>query len=60
MQCFKCGKSPAQGINLYRQNTKGEVGVWACAAHSKPVDDELVRIVKALSDSAAASPASES
>lgn len=48
MHCYICGKTPAQGANLYRQNAKGEVGVWACAAHSKPVEDELVRIVAHL------------
>jgi hypothetical protein len=43
-----CHKTPSDGTNLYRQNAKGQPGVWACAAHSKPVDDELVRIVAHL------------
>jgi hypothetical protein len=45
MKCHICGKPPSDGTNLFRQNAKGQVGVWACAPHSKPVDDELVRIV---------------
>lgn len=48
MKCHVCGKTPAQGVNLYRQNAKGVPGIWACAAHSKPVEDELVRIVANL------------
>ena len=46
--CFKCGKSVADGFNLYRQNAKGQPAIWACAACSKPVDDELVHIVANL------------
>lgn len=48
MKCHICGKASWQGFNLYRQNPKGEAGIWACAAHSKPVDDELVNIVANL------------
>lgn len=48
MKCHVCGKAPWQGFNLYRQNAKGQPGVWACAAHSKPVDDDLVNLVGQL------------
>jgi hypothetical protein len=48
MKCHVCHKTPSDGTNLYRQNAKGQPGVWACAAHSKPVDDELVRILAHL------------
>jgi uncharacterized cupin superfamily protein len=48
LKCHVCGKSASAGTNLYRQNPKGQPGVWACAAHSKPVEDELVRIVANL------------
>lgn len=51
MKCYKCEKTPTQGFNLYRQNQKGEVGVWACAEHSKPVDDDLVNVVGAIQKS---------
>jgi len=50
MKCHVCGKSPSSGTTLYRQNPKGQEGVWACAAHSKPVDDKLVRIVAHLAN----------
>lgn len=50
MQCFKCGQKPSEGINLYRQNPKGVPGIFACAAHSRPVDDKLVQIVANLSN----------
>lgn len=48
MKCYVCGKAPWDGVNLYRQNPKGGVGVWACAAHSIPVNDTLVNIVANL------------
>lgn len=51
MKCMTCGATPSQGVNLYRQNPKGEEGIWACAKHSKPVDDEIVKIVAALQKS---------
>jgi hypothetical protein len=43
-----CGKKPQDGFNLYRQNQKGDVGVWACSSHSKPIEDELVHLVGVL------------
>lgn len=49
MKCEICGKGPSDGTNLFRQNPKGETGIWRCAAHSKPVEDDLVKIVNALS-----------
>ena len=39
-QCFVCDA---------RSKPKGETGIWRCAAHSKPVEDDLVKIVNALS-----------
>lgn len=45
MECYVCKKTPAQGTNLYRQNKKGEKGIWACSQHSKPVDGQLTQIV---------------
>lgn len=47
MKCFhpECDRAPHKGDNLYRQNAKGEPGVFACAQHSRPVADELVRTV---------------
>ena len=48
MKWLTCGARASQGVNLYRQNERGEVGIWACAPHSKPVDDELVRVVAAV------------
>lgn len=51
MKCYICEKAPWEGFNLYRQNPKGEVGIWACAAHSKPVEDALVRLVASMQKS---------
>ena len=48
MKCLVCGKTPADGVNLYRQNPKGQLGIWACYRHSKPVEDELVSMVGIL------------
>jgi hypothetical protein len=51
MKCFICGKTPADGVNLYRQNPKGVAGIFACYAHSKPVDDDLVRVIGVIQKS---------
>lgn len=46
--CKVCQRTLGEGINLYRQNEKGVPAVWACAVHSKPIDEELVNIVGQL------------
>jgi hypothetical protein len=51
MKCYVCGKTSATGTNLFRQNAKGLTGIWACAPHSKPVEDDIVRIVANISNS---------
>ena len=54
MKCHVCGKTPAEGTTLYRQNPKGEKGIWACLEHSKPLDMGL-RIDVAIIESEQAS-----
>jgi hypothetical protein len=53
MKCLFCQKGPAQGVNLFRVNAKGQPGVWACQKHigqtdAKP-DAETLEIVNILS-----------
>lgn len=49
MKCDVCGKTPAQGVTLIRQNPKGEKGVWLCLAHNvSPIDPEVANVVDAL------------
>jgi len=48
MKCITCGKGPADGTSVYRQNAKGVAGIWACEEHSKPVDPGLVELVHTL------------
>lgn len=48
--CMICGKGPLDGTSLYRQNPKGEAGIWACMAHSQqpaaPEVNKLVAVVE--------------
>ena len=46
MHCYVCGRF---GVTLYRQNAKGQKGVWVCAEHNyKKVDPIVGEIVKIL------------
>ena len=49
LKCHVCGKGPADGTTVYRQNVKGEIGIWACEAHNlfKP-SPEVKTIVDAM------------
>lgn len=33
MKCEICGMGPIDGVTVYRQNAKGQPGVWRCADH---------------------------
>lgn len=48
MRCKVCNKGPMDGVTVFRQNKKGEPGVWACEEHSKPIDPALYRDVAAV------------
>lgn len=51
MECMVCGKGPADGVTVFRQNPKGEIGIWACAKHSvADIDPEVQHIVNVLED----------
>lgn len=43
MKCIHCEKGPADGVALFRQNPKGETGIWACEEHNKQPLDPLVK-----------------
>lgn len=46
MNCEKCGKGMKDGVTLYRQNPKGETGVWRCSACNRtPVDPETAELI---------------
>ncbi len=49
MNCSVCGKGPKEGVTVYRQNPKGEKGIWACEEHAvrKP-DSPLMDLIKTL------------
>lgn len=36
--CHVCGKHPGMGVSVFRQNAKGQPGVWACEEHDKRQD----------------------
>lgn len=48
--CMICGKGPHHGTTLFRQNPKGEAGIWACMAHSQqiaaPEVNKLVAVIE--------------
>ncbi len=50
MQCLVCEKGPEVGVTVYRQNEKGQKGVWACERHRvariEPSVDSIVRIIE--------------
>jgi len=49
VSCEKCGKGLREGIALFRQNPKGEIGVWRCAAcNTKPIDSEVMEIIQLM------------
>lgn len=51
MNCYKCKKGIDEGIALFRQNPKGETGVWACAeCNTQPIDPEVQEIVNAVQE----------
>lgn len=49
MKCMICGLGMAEGVSLFRQNKKGEPGIWACRQHrmQKP-DPEVEQIVAVI------------
>lgn len=52
MYCYVCGKF---GVTLYRQNEKGQKGVWACDEHNfkkvEPIVEEIIKILEVNNDS---------
>lgn len=49
MVCEVCGRSPAGGTTLYRQNPKGEPGIWACGEHNiAVVHPDVAAAIKGL------------
>jgi len=50
MNCLFCGKGPTQGINLFRVNAKGQLGVWACDKHIKQTDAMVDPEVKEIAE----------
>lgn len=49
MKCEICGKGPQDGVTVFRQNPKGEKGIWHCAEHNAAkVDSEVVAVVEVL------------
>lgn len=50
MLCFKCYATPHEKP-LFRQNAKGEAGIWACEEHSsKKIDPVVKEITDAITE----------
>lgn len=50
-KCHVCGKGPLSSppVTVYRQNPKGEAGVWACREHNtQPIEPEVEQVVDAI------------
>ena len=49
MRCVICKKGPVEGVSVFRINTTGRPGLWACKRHrgqtDAPVDPELDELV---------------
>lgn len=50
IKCHVCGQGPEDGVSVFRQNAKGEPGVFACDKHSKPTDPATLRVVSAIEE----------
>lgn len=49
MKCEICGKGIPDGVDLFRQNEKGVVGIWRCTEHNTTVvDEEILTIISAI------------
>lgn len=48
MKCEICGKSVSDGTTLYRQNPKGEKGIWRCKEHISYIPPDVEDIVNIL------------
>lgn len=46
--CEVCHKAPWEGVNLFRQNAKGQSAIWRCTEHDKKADVEIKAIVGAI------------
>jgi hypothetical protein len=47
MKCFRCNKGTPQHT-LYRVNSKGRPGIFACSEHRLERDPELDAIIKEI------------
>lgn len=45
MKCMVCGRGMADGVSLFRQNPKGEAGIWACREHRREAVDPTVESI---------------
>ena len=49
MKCEVCGLGPVEGVTVYRQNVRGEVGRWRCREHNDvAVEPEVERLVSVI------------
>lgn len=49
MKCEICGRGPAEGVSIFRQNAYGEPGIWRCkACNEQPIDPEVKEIVEII------------
>jgi len=50
MCCAVCNLGPAQGVNIFRMNAKGQPGLWACNDHKDHFDAVVDPEVQGVAD----------
>lgn len=51
LKCHICGLGVEDGVTVYRQNRKGQPGIWACQTHNMHrVNPDVKAIVDAVED----------
>ena len=49
LACEVCGAKLRDGVSLYRQNAKGQPGIWRCDIHiAKEIDPVVAEIVEII------------
>jgi len=51
MICEICYKGIGDGVALFRQNAKGQIGIWRCTAcNKKRIAPDVLEIVQAVQE----------
>jgi len=49
MECEICKRKPSDGVSLFRQNPKGEIGIWRCyECNTETISPDVLEIIQTL------------